>query len=157
MMAEEAAAWLKEIRPALAGHGIRVLDPKELDAILKRLDALTPATQRRWGKMDPAQMLTHCRLTVEAGTGDLVIERSLLARILGPLFRKAILGPKPFGRDAPTHPKFVIADARDFAKEKERLVAVLRKFAAAGPAGATREHGITHADRVLQVRYARDE
>jgi len=78
---------------------------------------------------------------MEAATGDRVVPRKWIGKVLGPLFRGTILGLKPFGHDAPTAPAFVVADARDFAHEKARLLAVVRRFAAAGAAAAaTREH-----------------
>ena len=119
-----------------------VFDAADLEALLRRIEALPATAPRQWGKMDPAQMLAHCANTLEAATGDLKIERNLLAKILGPLFRKAIVGPKPFSRNSPTHPKFVMSDPRDFAKEKARLVAGIRKFVERGPAAAAAvEHG----------------
>ncbi|MFI5198339.1 MAG: DUF1569 domain-containing protein, partial [Thermoanaerobaculia bacterium] len=41
---------------------------------------------------------------------------------------------KPMGKNAPTDPTFVIAGARDFEKEKARLLAIATRFASSGPA-----------------------
>lgn len=119
-----------------------LFDPAVRDRILARFEALRPDAEKQWGTMDAGRMVAHCALTMEAATGDRPVKRGLMARILGPLFKGAILGPKPFGRDAPTHPDFRVPGPMDIGKERERLVAVIRKFVAAGPAAAARqEHG----------------
>ena len=38
--------------------------------ILDRLGALSPEAPRQWGKMSVSQMLAHCAVALEAGTGD---------------------------------------------------------------------------------------
>src|SRR5262249_42638119 len=98
-----------------------LFDDADRRSILERLSRLDAASARQWGKMDPAQMLTHCAIALEAATGDRPMKQAFIGKILGPLARGSMLGPKPFGRNAPTHPTFVVSDARDFAKERERL------------------------------------
>lgn len=112
------------------------------DRFLARIDRLRPDSARAWGKMDAAQALAHCALGIEAATGDAKLTRPLLARLMGPLFKGWVLGPKPFSRNSPTHPLLVMNSPKDFAREKARLVASIRKFHDAGPASAARyEHG----------------
>ena len=54
-----------------------------------------------------------------------------------------ILSPKPFSKDSPTHPDLVIKDAKEFEREKARLLAAIRKFHDAGPDAAGRyEHAL---------------
>ena len=113
-----------------------LFDPAARERILARLAALRPDAPARWGKMDPAQALAHCALALEAATGDHPSKQKLLGRILAPLVRKSVLGPKPFSRNSPTDARLVVADARSFDPERERLLALVAKFAAAGPAGA---------------------
>ena len=33
---------------------------QDLDGIINRLNQLTPASERKWGKMNVSQMLAHC-------------------------------------------------------------------------------------------------
>ncbi len=116
-------------------------DPGVLDRILRRIDALRPDSPRGWGKMDCAQALAHCAAALEASTGDRLLRRNVVVKLIGPLFRGWLLGPKPFSKNSPTHPELVLSTPHDFEREKARLVAVLRKFHAAGPAVAGRyEH-----------------
>ena len=116
-----------------------LFDPVERDDLLRRIGALRPDSPRGWGKMGVAQMLSHCALGLEAATGDAVLHSNFMARLIGPLFRGWMLGPKPFSKNSPTHPLLVLDKATcDFAKERARLVAAVRKFHDAGPASAAK-------------------
>jgi hypothetical protein len=86
--------------------------------------------------MDAAQMLAHCSVAMEAGTGDKPLKHSLIGKIFGPFVKKGFLGEKPFGKNSPTDPTFIVADARDFAKEKDHLTRLIGRFCQSGPAEA---------------------
>lgn len=116
-----------------------LFDPAARDAVLARIAALRADSARQWGKMNAAQTLAHCALGIEAATGDAVLRSPFFARLIGPLFKGWMLGPKPFSKDSPTHPQLVLKDAAcDFDCERTRLVAAIRKFHDAGPASAAR-------------------
>jgi hypothetical protein len=116
-----------------------LFDAAVKDRILSRIDALRPDAPRQWGKMNAAQTLSHCALGMEAATGDAVLHSNFMAKLIGPLFKGMLLNDKPFSKNAPTHPLLVLNKADcDFAKEKARLAAVVRKFHAAGPASAAK-------------------
>ena len=86
-------------------------------------------------------MLTHLALTMEAANGTSPMKQKWLGKILGPLVRRSVLGEKPFSRDSPTDPTFVVTGPREFGKEKARLGEAIRKFVEIGPEGAARfEH-----------------
>ena len=38
---------------------------------ISRIDKLQPASQRQWGKMDVAQMMAHCSITMDIASGRL--------------------------------------------------------------------------------------
>jgi hypothetical protein len=91
--------------------------------------------------MDPAQALAHCAIALEAANGTSPRRQKLIGKILAPLVSRSVLGPEPFGHGKPTDPTFVVRDPRDLGKERDRLLAAIEKFAAAGSAGAARwEH-----------------
>ena len=116
-----------------------LFDAAERDRILARIDALRADAPRGWGKMNPAQMLSHCALGMEAATGDAVLHSNFMAKLIGPLFKGWMLGPKPFSQNSPTHPLLVLDKATcDFDREKTRLVAVVRKFCDGGPSAAAK-------------------
>jgi hypothetical protein len=116
-----------------------LFDSAACDRVLRRIESMRPDSPRGWGKMDAAQMLSHCALALEAATGDAVLHSNFMAKLIGPLFKGWMLGPKPFSKDSPTHPLLVLhTSPRDFEKEKSRLAAVVRKFHDAGPASAAK-------------------
>jgi hypothetical protein len=116
--------------------------PADRQQILDRLGKLQAGAARQWGKMDPAQACAHCAAALEVGTGDLVLPHRLLGKVLGRFVKTSVLGEKPFSKNAPTDPAFVMSDPRDFAKEKARLAAVVSRF---GEAGASAADGRMHS------------
>lgn len=116
--------------------------PADRESLSRRLAALEPGSVRQWGKMDPAQMLHHCALGLEAGTGDRPMEQLFIGKLLSPFFRGLVLGKRPFSRNGPTHPTFVVSDAQDFERECTRLATLIDRFVQRGPESAGR---FTHA------------
>jgi hypothetical protein len=119
-----------------------LFEPADRDAILARIQKLQPECTRQWGTMDPAQMLCHCALALETGTGDRPMKQKLIGKILMPFFRSSMLGPKPFSRNGPTDPTFVVSGPRDFDQERTRLIQLIDRFVERGQEAAGRE---THA------------
>jgi hypothetical protein len=101
--------------------------------LLQRLDALTPQSQRLWGKMSVAQMLKH--LTVPYN--DLLEDkqRPPKNRLLGRLLFKPIMtGEKPYRKNSPTAPQFIIADEPDFEQACQALKEKMQAIHARGAA-----------------------
>jgi hypothetical protein len=87
-------------------------------------------------------MLAHCSIAVEAATGDRPMKQAFIGKILTPFVRSSFVGPKPYSRNSPTGSMLVVSDAREFATEKARLLATLRRLRKAGPDAAARHlHG----------------
>jgi hypothetical protein len=108
----------------------------ERATLLDRVRSLKNDSVRQWGKMNPAQMLAHLSAALETPTGDRPMKQAFLGRIITPLIRSSVLGEKPFGRNSPTDPTFVIANERDFEKERARLLALVQRFVERGPEAA---------------------
>ena len=116
--------------------------PSERQLILDRLGKLQAGATRQWGKMDPAQMCAHCVVALEVGTGDLARDHGFIGKVLGRFVKGSLLGEKPFSKNSPTDPAFIVSDPRDFAKEKARLVEIVKRF---GEAGASAADGRMHS------------
>jgi hypothetical protein len=116
--------------------------PSDRQQMLDRLGKLEAGAPRQWGKMDAAQMLAHCANALEVGAGDRVLPHRLIGKILGRFVKGAILGEKPFSKNSPTDPTFIVSDPRDFAKEKARLIDLVNRF---GDAGASVTDGRMHS------------
>lgn len=108
------------------------------DRIISRIEGLEPAAVRQWGKMNAAQMMAHCSTTLDMASGRLNPARMFVGRLLGPLFKSSFTNEKPFPRNSPTNEELVIADARDFAREREQLKQKVRQFHEGGEAKCTR-------------------
>lgn len=106
--------------------------------VMARIDSLQPASTRQWGKMDVAQMMAHCSATLDMASGRLNPPRAFVGRVLGPIFKSLFTNDKPFSKNGPTGKELVVADARDFARERERLKANVREFHEGGEAKCTR-------------------
>jgi hypothetical protein len=104
-----------------------------------RLGHLSPASERRWGKMTAAQMLAHCSVSMQWAVGEVVPEKAALpARLLGRLIKPLVFrNDDPMRKNTPTVKSLLVTGERDFATERDRLLGLIDRFAAAGPAGCT--------------------
>ncbi len=116
-----------------------LFDPAGVDTMVRRLDALTPDTRPLWGRMGAAEMLAHANVAYE-----MVYEKKhprlnpLVRFVLKTIVKQKVVGLAPYPRNSPTAPAFRIKEARDFATERQRLIAFLRRVAAEGRAAFER-------------------
>jgi hypothetical protein len=108
-----------------------------MDEVLSRIDRLQPSSERRWGKMDVSQMMAHCSAALEMASGKFLAKRSLLGRLIGPRVRHIMTEDKPFSRNSPTSKELKVGDARDFARERDRLRQCVRAFHKGGESECT--------------------
>jgi len=117
-------------------------EPADAREVKERLARLKPDSARQWGKMNAAQAVAHCVKSMEWAVGDRVPPRMGVPSIFGRIIKRKVLGDDaPFRRNSPTTPDLIVPDQRDLEAERERLVALIDRFAAAGRAGcATNPH-----------------
>ncbi len=101
----------------------------------ERLGKLTATAERQWGKMSASQMMEHTARAMEMATTDTVMKQALMGKLLGWVFREEFLGEKPFRKNAPTGPDFVIKNEPDFETTRTRLKDVMDKMYILGEAG----------------------
>lgn len=107
--------------------------------IINRINRLTSETQGLWGKMNVAQMLTHCVEPIRMALGEVELKPSIFTFFLGRILRnKFTKNKKPFSKNLPTAKQFVIVDTKNFEQEKEKLVLLVKKFEQAGTSGITK-------------------
>lgn len=106
--------------------------------ILARLATLRPDSTRAWGKMSIGQMLAHCQQPLRVALGDLQLKRNLIGFLFGRLAKKKLLAPAPWKAGMPTAPEFKVTDARDFTRERDQLVALVKRLGEGGPAALTK-------------------
>ncbi len=117
-----------------------LFDAMVVNQVKTRLGKLEPQSERRWGKMTPAQMLAHCSLSMQWGVGEVAPEKGPLpARLMGRLVKQMVFrNDDPLRKNSPTAKSLIVADERDLGKERERLLGLIDKFAAGGAAGCTK-------------------
>ena len=115
-----------------------LFDATAVADIKSRVRRLAPDSPRQWGRMSAPQAVAHCAMGIELALGDRRPPRMLIGRIIGRVIRPLALGnDEPMRRNSPTVPSMVVADERELAAERERLLTLIDRFAAAGPAGCT--------------------
>jgi len=116
-------------------------DPATMEELIQRINVLTPATQRQWGKMDVAQMMAHLSNSLEVSTGDKVYKQAFMGMIFGKIAKKSVTSEKPLRQGVPTAPGFLVVGSKDFNTEKQRLITLMKRLSAADPASlATKTH-----------------
>lgn len=99
-----------------------IFKPETSEDLFKRIDQLSPMSQRRWGKMNVAQMLAHCSIPYAQALGENKQDPPYLMKIVMRLFFRSMLTNEvPYKKNSPTAPAFIIVDQRDFEKEKAQL------------------------------------
>lgn len=90
------------------------------EALLKRIKALNPASQRLWGTMSVARILKHITVPYQEIIED--NHRTPKMRWLGKLFFKTIMtGEKPYKKNSPTAKQFIITNESDFETAPREL------------------------------------
>jgi len=105
-----------------------MFEPATHREFVDRINKLTPTTQHLWGKMNVGQMLAHCCKPLEVALGDETMKVSFVMKLFAPVFRGVVLGKKPFKKNAPTAPDFLVTDEKEFEKEKAHLLSLLDRF-----------------------------
>jgi hypothetical protein len=106
-----------------------VHDPAVLASLTQRLNRLTPASQRQWGRMTVDLMLWHLNEGFEMGLG-----RRTLSKMKVPIPRFLIKFfvfnvPWPKGKTR-THPDLEAKAIYDFATERARTIQLLDEIVA---------------------------
>ena len=105
-----------------------LLEEEVKQETVNRINKLTPASQRKWGIMEVAQMLAHlqARFAVVFGTDKL--KANLFIRLFAPLLKKMLYSETPYKKNLATDKSFKISDHREFAKEKQQLLNMIYSF-----------------------------
>lgn len=106
-----------------------LFDPAVKADIVARIETLTPGSERRWGKMDVAQMLAHLQMPMGVAIGTHTLKANPLLKLIMPLFKKALYDEKPWKPGLPTDKTFIkTGQAFDFETEKRKLLEMIAGF-----------------------------
>ncbi len=105
-----------------------LFDPNVKQEIIDRINKLTPASQRLWGKMDVGQMLAHCQMPLGVAVGTHKLKGNFFIQIIGRLIKKKLFNNQPFKPNLPTDKSFRMTTTKDFEKEKKGLIQMIGDF-----------------------------
>lgn len=115
-----------------------IFNPNTTEALIARVEQLTPETQPLWGKMTVDQMLAHCSLAYEYNNGQRQTKiPAFMKWLLRGMMRRVIAGERPYKKNSPTASYFKVGDTAVFTVEKDRLLQNIRSYQEAGAADAT--------------------
>ncbi len=107
---------------------------------INRINKLTHTSKAEWGKMNVSQMLKHAQVPLEVASGNIVPKVNPIIKFLfGKVAKKQLLSDQGFKKNLPTFKEGLIADQRDFEKEKEQLIKLIKNFQQKGEAGITKK------------------
>jgi hypothetical protein len=90
---------------------------------IDRINELSPDSKALWGKMSVNQMLAHCNVSYEMVYEDIHKNPNNFIKIILRLFVKnKVVNKKPYSKNNPTAPQFIVKDERSFEIEKNRLI-----------------------------------
>lgn len=115
-----------------------LFDAQDAASIIARINKLKPDTLAYWGKMNVGQMLAHCQEVMRTAFGNSSLKRNLFGILFGWIAKKAVVSEKPYRRNLPTAPSFVMRDEKNFEAEKAKLLAMVEEFVNGGPAVLTK-------------------
>ena len=103
--------------------------------ILSRLAALTPEHSRRWGRMEPGQLLPHLATGLRMALGERRLEGSPPGRIRGAVWRYLAIHrlPWPEGK-IQSPPGAFSTPSLGWERDRQVVVELIERFATASPA-----------------------
>ena len=105
-----------------------ILDAEARAALARRVYALTPEAQRRWGSMTSAQAMAHLADALKMALGEMhVTARQSPLRWM--LIKKLIIHVAPMPKSAPTVPELKGRAAGDFTAEAAAICSMLDRCA----------------------------
>lgn len=106
-----------------------LFDPAVKQEMIARINKLTPETQRKWGKMNVAQMLAHLQPAIRIAYGTHKPKGHFFFNLVLPFFKSKLWDNKPYKKSLPTDPTFVMTGLeKNFEKEKAALLDLVEKF-----------------------------
>jgi len=105
-----------------------IFDETTFNELAARLEKLTPEDKGKWGKMCPSQAMEHCARAIEMASGKKPMKQAFLGKMIGWVFRNSFLGEKPFPKNSPTAPNFIVKEEPDFDLTRTKLMSEMTEF-----------------------------
>ncbi len=106
-----------------------LFDAEAKQEIINRINQLTPQSQRKWGKMDVAQMLAHVQIPMGVALGTTTVKGNWLMKLILPMFKKMLYDEKSWKQGLPTDKTFIMTGLdKNFENEKSLLLEKINRF-----------------------------
>lgn len=103
-----------------------LFDTDTYSEIMERLNKLTAESERRWGKMNVAQMLHHSQQPLKVSLGKGNVKKQFFP--LAFLFKKSLYNDNPWRKNLPTVKAFKVTTEKDFEEGKKELKKLIDEF-----------------------------
>lgn len=100
-----------------------------------RINKLRPDAKALWGKMDAAQMMTHCVAGISIAFGLAKCHRHWVGRLFGSISKRRMLKVETFDRHMPAYIDLRIEYSCNFDEAKKNLLSVIELAYQKGEAG----------------------
>lgn len=117
----------------LADHAAR-------DAIVARIERLSPTATASWGRMTAPQMLAHCTDALRMGLGDLPVKPKAAALPRMAIVKWLFLNVLPFPKSAPTAKELLARAPEPWEAERAALVGLIGRVGSADATMRWPEH-----------------
>ena len=114
-----------------------IFDKVSNEAIIDRINKLTPETKAVWGKMNAAQMCRHCTLASDVAFGKQDLKINFAMKILGKILKKKVFYGGNMGENSPTAKEFIITNELELEKTKAELIRNFSRFVTEGKSAIT--------------------
>jgi len=100
------------------------------DEMLSRLELLTAASQRKWGKMTVSQMLKHLNVAFSVPIGKIIVPKDKLYFLSANPFARwmMIKAMTKWPKNLVTAESFIVKDDPEFETTKNELLATINEF-----------------------------
>jgi Protein of unknown function (DUF1569) len=119
-----------------------LFDPALVEDVKQRIMRLRPDSERQWGEMPVALVLSHCTSGLQMAMGVINPKRaSFPGNVIGLLIKPLVLGnDKPMRRNSPSAPELFTGDPPqcEFERERHQLIKAIDRFVSMGEACCSR-------------------
>lgn len=112
-----------------------IFDPADNAELIDRINKLSATTPALWGKMNPAQMMAHCQVSMNIAFGNSKRIVHWIGLVFGAISKRRLLRVHQLDRHIPTFKQAEITDTRNFKQEKEKFIKLIKSALIIGPQG----------------------
>lgn len=110
-----------------------VFTPETTAECIERIQGIHAESQPLWGKMNAAQMLAHLNVAYDIAFDKVEVKNNFFMKfILKKMIKPMVTNEKPYKKNGPTSPAFLISDERDLEKERQNLISNIQQVETLG-------------------------